>query len=106
LLREQVRLFPGSEDTSAAIYFLGRMAEAASDSGSARAYYEEVSREYPNFYYAVVARERLAELGAGAPSPAAVKFLSGVVFPARSRAQNFQANAIARVRIERARLLK
>jgi soluble lytic murein transglycosylase len=45
-------------------------------------------------------------LGAGAPSPAAAAFLSSVTFPARSRVPNFQANATARTRIERATLLK
>ena len=105
LLREQVKDYPGSEDTPGALYFLGRMAERAEDAGSARAFYQEIAREYPNFYYAGVARERLAQMGAGAPSPGAAAFLNSVSFPERSHSQEFKPNTTAAARIERSRLL-
>ena len=105
LLRAHVRLWPASEDASAALYFLGRLAENAHDSGSALAYYGEVAREYPNHYYATQARERLAQIGTGAPSATASEFLRGIAFPERMRTTSFQAGANAALRIERARLL-
>ena len=59
LLREHLRLFPNSDESSAALYFLGRLAEGAGDASAARAYYQEIVREYPNYFYNGLARERL-----------------------------------------------
>ncbi len=105
MLRAHLRMFPGSEYAPGALYFLGRLAESAHDAASARAYYDEIVREYPNYYYTVVARERLKEIGGVAPSPKVNEFLRSIDFPQRSRTLNFQANATARARIDRARLL-
>jgi soluble lytic murein transglycosylase len=105
MLRAHLRMFPGGEYAAGALYFLGRLAEGAHDAAGARAYYDEIIREYPNYYYTVVARERLKEIGNVAPSPKVNEFLRGIDFPQRSRTLNFAANATARARIERARLL-
>ncbi len=105
LLRAHLRLFPASENASAALYFLGRLAQASNDTNAARSYYDEIVREYPNYYYTVLARQRLEELGTGAPSPAVSEFLRSVVFPSRARTLNFVPNATAIARLERARLL-
>jgi len=105
LLRAHLRMFPASEYAPGALYFLGRLAEGARDAASGRAYYDEIVREYPNYYYNVLARERLKEIGSVAPSAKVTEFLRGVDFPQRSRTLNFEANATARARIERARLL-
>lgn len=101
MFRAHLRMFPGSEYAPGALYFLGRLSDAA----GARAYYDEIVREYPNYYYTVVARDRLKELGGAAPSAKVNEFLRGIDFPQRSRTLNFVANATARARIERARLL-
>jgi soluble lytic murein transglycosylase len=106
LLREHLRLFPASNDSDAALYFLGRLAEAAHDSSSALAYYAEVAREYPNYYFATQARDRLRQLGAGAPSPAASQFLNSIAFPRRMRVETFEPSKSAALRIERAKLLE
>jgi soluble lytic murein transglycosylase len=106
MLRAHLRMFPASEYAPGALYFLGRLSEAAHDPASARAYYDEIVREYPNYYYTVVARERLKEsLGNVTASPKVNEFLRGIDFPQRARTLNFQPNATARARIERARLL-
>jgi soluble lytic murein transglycosylase len=104
MLRAHVRMFPASEDTAAALYFLGRLAESSGDAGAARAYYDEIARAYPNFYYTVLARDRLKQVTA-APSPAVNEFLRGVAFPVRSHSLNFTAGAIAQARLERSRML-
>ncbi len=104
MLRAHLRLFPASEDSSAALYFLGRLAEAADDKASARAYYDEIVREYPNYYYTVLARDRQAQVEVK-PSPTVNDFLKSVGFPQRMRKISFEANPAARLRIERARLL-
>jgi soluble lytic murein transglycosylase len=80
---------------------LGRLSDAA----GARAYYDEIVREYPNFYYNVLARERLKELGNVAPSPRVNEFLRTIAFPQRARTLNFEPSPAARARMERARLL-
>ncbi len=107
LLRDHLTLFPGSENASAALYYLGRQSEAAKDSASARVFYEEVAREYPNQYYAVVARERLVKAPArGAKDVAAADgFLKGIRFPQRARTWNFEASSVTKTRIARAKML-
>jgi soluble lytic murein transglycosylase len=106
MLREHLRLYPNSDESSAALYFLGRVAEGLNDSSSARAFYSEIVREYPNYFYTGLARERLAALPitAAASSPAG-DFLHTVAFPTRAHIRNFEPNATARLRLERARLL-
>ena len=105
MLRAHLRLFPASENASAALYFLGRLAEASRDRAAARAYYDEVAREYPNQYYAMLARSRLSRVATAAPSPAAAEFLRTVGFPQRARVTVFDPSATSQARIDRARLL-
>jgi soluble lytic murein transglycosylase len=105
LLRAHLRLFPASENASAALYFLGRLAEQARDRGVARAYYEEVAREYPNQYYAMLARDRITPLAGVAPAPAAAEFLRTVNFPQRARTTVFDASVTSQARIDRAKTL-
>src|SRR5262249_9103916 len=102
---EQLKLFPGAEDTSAALYFLARLAEQRNDRGSARVYYEEINREYPNQYYAGLARERLDQVRLAQPVAATADFLRTVSFPERARVKIFDPNVTAKARIERSRLL-
>ncbi len=105
MLRAHLRMFPGSEYAPGALYFLGRLAEGAKDQPAARTFYDEIVREYPNYYYTVVARERLKEIGNIGQSAKVTEFLRGIDFPQRSRTLNFEPNATSRARIERARLL-
>ncbi len=104
-LRAHLRLFPTSENASAALYFLGRLAEQSRDRAAARVYYEEIAREYPNQYYATLARDRLTPVATAPPSPAAAEFLRAVGFPQRARTTVFDASAASQARIERAKLL-
>ena len=110
LLREHLRLFPNSDESSAALYFLGRLAEGADDSASARAYYGEIVREYPNYFYTGLARERISalpqtEAASSLVSAPVSSFLRTVDFATRARVRNFEPNGRAKVRLARARLL-
>jgi len=108
MLRAHLTLFPGSEAASAAMYFLGRLAEGSKDASGAKVFYEEIAREYPNQYYAVIARDRLAALPAATDpkgKAAAETFLKSINFPQRSRKWNFDASAVTKARVARARLL-
>ncbi|MGC2112619.1 MAG: tetratricopeptide repeat protein, partial [Candidatus Korobacteraceae bacterium] len=61
---EQVEFYPGTNEVPNAMYWRGRMAEDERDYGTARAYYLKLSDRYRNYYYAVLARKRLATLPA------------------------------------------
>ena len=107
MLRAHLRLFPAAESASAALYFLGRLAEDAHDSSAARTYYSEIAGQYPNQYYAMLARDRLAKIGSGARHPRSVnEFLRSVAFTERARIKNFNPGPAAAARIERAKLLQ
>jgi soluble lytic murein transglycosylase len=106
LLRAHLRLFPAAESASAALYFLGRLADDAHDGAGAQTYYNEVAREYPNQYYALLARDRLTKGAPAAPSPPVSEFLRGIAFPRRARAESFEVGPAAAARIERAKLLQ
>ena len=108
MLRAHLRDYPKSEKATAALYFLGRLAEGEREAGSARAYYEEIDQYYPNSYYAVLARDRLREAAvARAPlSEATGQFLKSIEFPSRARVIDFTPDAITQERIDRGRLLE
>lgn len=68
LLEEQVSLYPGGNETNAALYWRARLAEEDNQPVMARAFYEKLSDRYRNYYYAELGRERLQKLPA-APDP-------------------------------------
>jgi soluble lytic murein transglycosylase len=76
LLREHITRFPDSDKVPAALYFLGRLSEAADDLAQARAHYGQILERYPNNYYAALASLRLSgrSLPAVAPSSARLDF--------------------------------
>ncbi len=106
-LLDHTRRFPGSANAPAAVYFLARIAESQHDSGRARAYYSEIVRLYPNYYYGALARQRLgdAAVNAAAPSPAATAELAALHLSGGEHAPDLLPDAATRPRLERARLL-
>lgn len=107
MLQDHVRRYRDSDRFTPALYFLGRVAESKSDWGAARAYYEEIDNQFPNYYYAVLARERLrSSLIAGAArSPEVAQFLSAVRAARRRDSPNFEPAPATKQRIDRAHLL-
>jgi soluble lytic murein transglycosylase len=59
LLAEHIRRFPESPQISAALYWLGRLAERDSVSEAAP-YYKKLLEAFPHYYYALLAQQRLA----------------------------------------------
>ncbi len=106
-LRAHIRRFPASPHASAALYFLGRLAEEAGERAAARAYYAELEHEYPNYFYAILARERLSSPAVAdvAESEEVRQFLAKIEFPQRRREHDFEPDEATRQRLERARLL-
>ena len=61
---DQIRLFPASPDTSAALYWRGRLYEMEDRKPAlAAANYKAVVRTWQHYFYAQMARQRLASLG-------------------------------------------
>jgi soluble lytic murein transglycosylase len=53
-----VERWPKSNHSSAALYYLGRLAESMKDTARAQAFYSRVATEFANHYYATLARAR------------------------------------------------
>ncbi len=107
MLREHLTRFGASDQASPALYYLGRIAESKSDWAAARAYYDAVNSAYPNYYYAVLARERLEtpSLLTAVASPATAQFLTASQIVNRRAPESFDPTPLTKQRLERARLL-
>lgn len=108
LLRSHIQQYPDSPDVNDALYFLGRLSERKNDGASARACYAELVAHFPNTYYAVAARERLAQpnLQAATPSTEMQQFLRAIAWPPREQFPSFVPSDAVQARIDRARLLQ
>ncbi|WP_263385449.1 transglycosylase SLT domain-containing protein [Granulicella arctica] len=81
LMDEQIQAFKGGTEIPSALYWRGRILEDEEHNfGQAVNYYKAVSDAYPNFYYAILARQRLAVLSSQTPAEPAV-FLASVKPP-------------------------
>jgi soluble lytic murein transglycosylase len=107
LLREQAQRYPSDSRAGTALYFLGRLEEKNGRGGEARAYYDRLSEQFPHYFYAVLARERLkdAKLFAAKPTAETTEWLQGIDWPEHRDFSSLTANAATKLRIDRARLL-
>jgi soluble lytic murein transglycosylase len=68
LFDEQIRLYPKATETASALYWRGRLYEMQDHKPAlAAANYRTLVRVYQHFFYAQMARERLAALGSAQP---------------------------------------
>lgn len=66
---EQIRNYPAATETVSALYWRGRLYETQDhNAASAAANYRTIARAYPHFFYAQMARQRLAALGSTQPA--------------------------------------
>jgi len=107
LLREQLERYPGHPSASAALYFLGRLAEADADYPAARAFYTRLAAQFPNYYYGILARQRMTQptIVATGLSEKTIQFLRSIAFPPHGPAVPRDPDAETALRIARARLL-
>ncbi len=107
LLREQLVRYPHSGNAGAALYFLGRAAEERKDLPEAAAYYRHLVKIFENYYYAMLARDRLRrpELHAAVASPQVCAFLAGLSLPVAQPVPAEPARETT-LRIERSRALR
>ncbi|MGB6975267.1 MAG: transglycosylase SLT domain-containing protein [Terracidiphilus sp.] len=69
---EQIKLYPDSTETAAALYWRGRLYESPDhDPARAAANYKTIVRVYDHYFYAQMARDRLKALGNAEPVEAA-----------------------------------
>jgi peptidoglycan lytic transglycosylase len=83
LFEEQIETYPGSPEVPAAIYWRGRLAEEDGNKGLARAYYQKLTENYRYFYYANLARDRMAKLGDEVVDPPLLENLPRLPAPPR-----------------------
>ena len=108
LLREHLQRYPAHPSSSAALYFLGRLAETDADYPAARAFYARLTAQFPNYYYGILARERMAQpkIVSAGPSEKTAQFLRLIAFPPRRPAVPSEPDSETALRIARARLLQ
>lgn len=83
LFEEQLSMYPNSAEVPNAIYWLGRIAESEGDKKLARAYYQKLADNYRYFYYANLARTRMAGVGDEAVDPPLLESLPRPTAPPR-----------------------
>ncbi|HMF76732.1 MAG TPA: transglycosylase SLT domain-containing protein [Bryobacteraceae bacterium] len=108
LLRAYLQHFPDSNNTSDALYFLGRLMESKNDMESARACYDEMAIHFSNTYFATLANERLAAtpIKAANPSSSMLTFLQEVPWQDRGHFPSFEPGPVTQKRLSRAQLLR
>jgi len=107
LLRKQIERYPSDTRASSALYFLGRWNEKAGKLAEARAYYERIDTQFPHYFYAILARQRLqdSKIAAVKADEATVSWLSDLDWPEHRDFTATEPNPATRLRIDRARLL-
>ena len=69
LMDEQIQQYKGGLEIPSALYWRGRIYEDEEHNfGQAVNYYKKLSEAYPNFYYAILGRQRLTVLSAQQPA--------------------------------------
>ncbi len=107
LMREQIEDYPDDSHAGTALYYSGRMAEGDGKYGEALAYYDRLSEQYPHYFYAVLARDRMrGEVAEAMPDKDTTEWLSEVDWPEHRDLSATEPNAATAERIERARLLQ
>jgi soluble lytic murein transglycosylase len=102
LMEEQVQLFAFSNETANSLYWLGRIAENENRPTVARAYYAKLTERYPNYYYSLLANDRLSVLGSGEKMDVAfLERISSISAPRVNDAEVDPDN----IRLQKAKLL-
>jgi len=107
LLEEQLERYPRNNNSSGALYFLGRMAEERKDFSAALTCYQYLTKIFENYYYAMLARHRMtaSEVRSATPSAKTLEMLAGMALPA-PKPVPAEANPVTTSRIARSRVLR
>ncbi len=101
---KEVQLYPMAPEAPAALYWRARLAEEERDFAKARAWYEKLSSRFRNYYYAELARTRLATIPSVPPArdPILDRIPANVMSSAYSAVDVPKDN----VRLQKSRLLQ
>ena len=66
---QQIALYPTEAHVSAALYWRGMIYQDENNPAAAAAYFRKLADDFRHYYYAGLARQRLAALGSVTPSP-------------------------------------
>jgi soluble lytic murein transglycosylase len=104
-LRDYLRAYPSH--SAAALYFLGRLSEQDHDFSAAKVYSERIAASFENYYYAMLARDRLRtpEIANATPSQQASEFTAGLNLP-QPKPLPAAPTPPTNARIERSRILR
>lgn len=110
LLRTHLENYPAHATAGAALYFLGRFYERKGNEAAARNCYQAVLAHFPNAYYAMLSRDRLAvpavaNAAAGTEAANTAAFLANLHF-AQPAPLPSQPTAATTLRIDRSRILR
>jgi soluble lytic murein transglycosylase len=95
LMDEQIVRYAGGSEISDALYWRGRICEEEEHNfGQAVNYYRKLMEVYPNFYYAILAKQRLAVLGTQAAAPPAAALSAAQKGPAHDLTGELPENDI------------
>jgi soluble lytic murein transglycosylase len=78
IFEEQIKLYPGAKETVSALYWRARLYEQQDhEPAMAAAHYKTLINTYSHYFYAQMAKERMAALGAATPAiaPALEKYV-------------------------------
>jgi len=79
LMDEQIQTYPGGQEIPGALYWRARMFEEEEHNyGQALNYYHVLVNDYPNYYYAILARQRLIALAGQTATAPPAPFLAYV----------------------------
>ncbi len=93
LMEEHITRYPASAEAPAAIYWRGRLYEDPEHNfAQAQNFYNALSTSYRNFYYAILARERLHIMGAQSPVTPAFPLANVRTPPAATLVQELPEN--------------
>src|SRR5262249_26777829 len=102
LMEEQVQIFAFANETANSLYWRGRIAGIQSRPTVARAYYGKLMERYPNYYYSLLANDRLNAIGSGEKTDVAfLERISAGSAPQISDAEGGSDN----IRLQKAKLL-
>ncbi len=103
LFEEHVELYPSSPQASAALYWIARIRQKAGEAAVAAALYDQIDKRYPNYYYGMLARQRLREARARPAATQPVSALTAKIPGPRRMAADARPETVRLV--ERGRLL-
>jgi soluble lytic murein transglycosylase len=107
LLREHLQKYPSHATAAASLYFLARGAERSEQLRTAATFYTGIAKIFPNTYYGMLARQRLAlrEVKNAGTSTEAATFLASLSLPSAKPVPVTSTTATS-VRVERSRILR